>query len=89
MYLVDTGRLHHAAIANYLTNSDRRIIAGARFVLEALDIPFPDYLERRPAGRPFGNRVMDDFRRDNPETLHQMTVRKSQEAAARIPVNAP
>jgi len=89
MYLVDTDRLHHAAIANYLTKSDRRIIAGARFVLEALDIPFPDYLERRPAGRPFGNRVMDDFRKDNPETLHQMTKRTSREAAARIGRNAP
>lgn len=62
---------------DYLTNADRRILAGARFVLEALSLPYPDYLSRKPAGRPLAKRIMAEFRRDNPETLYEATMRKA------------
>lgn len=84
MHPIDIGRLEHPAVRDYLTNSDRRIQAGARFVIDTLEIPFPNYFERRPAGRPFANRVMADFRKDNPETLYEATMRKSREHAARL-----
>ena len=86
---VDLDRLDHPSVVYHLTNSDSRIIAGARYVLKYLDIPFPDYLQLKPAGRPAAKRVMEEFRKDYPETLHQATMRKSREAAARMPVNAP
>lgn len=83
--IVDIDRLHHPSVVDHLTNSDSRITAGARYVLRFLDIPFPDYLQLKPAGRPAAKRVMDEFRRDYPETLHQATARRSKEAAARLP----
>jgi hypothetical protein len=76
MLIIDTTRLDHPAVKDYLTNADRRILAGARFVLEALNLPYPEYLSRKPAGRPVARRVLADFYRDNPETLHQATMRK-------------
>lgn len=82
--MIDTSRLEHPTVRNYLMNADRRILAGARFVLEALDLEYPEYLTRKPAGRPLANRVMADFRRDNPETLAEATVRKSGYADARF-----
>lgn len=86
MVTVDLSRLDHPSVEDYLTNTaDRRVLAGARFVLEALDVPYPEYLKRKPAGRPLAKRIMADFRADNPETLHQATVRKSSEAASRLP----
>jgi hypothetical protein len=84
MQTIDTARLGHPAVANYLQNADRRTKAGARFALEALGISFPDYLNRKPAGRPAIRAVMDAYRSDNPETLHEATMRKSREAAAKL-----
>ncbi len=46
-------------------------------MLEALQIPYPDYLMRKPAGRPLAKRIMVDFRKDHPETLAEATVRKT------------
>lgn len=84
MYPIDLKRLEHPAFKEHMTNADSRIKAGARFVFDALDIPLPDYLERKPAGRPFANGVMASFRKDNPETLHEATMRRSNEARARL-----
>ena len=75
--MIDTERLDHPAVKDYLTNADRRILAGARFILEALGLRYPDYLNRKPAGRPLAKRVMADFRKDHPETLAEATARKS------------
>jgi hypothetical protein len=77
METIDTKRLNHPAVKDYLINADRRIAAGARFVLEALNLACPDYLTRKPAGRPLAKRIMADFRKDHPETLHQATLRKA------------
>ena len=82
---VDLGLLESPAVEEYLSKSDRRILAGARFILEALNIPYPEYLKRKPAGRPLAKRILTDYRKDNPETLHEYTMRKSNEAAARLP----
>jgi hypothetical protein len=64
-------------VRDYLTNADRRVLIGARFVLEALNLPYPDYLTRKPAGRPLAKRIMAELRKDHPETLHQATMRKA------------
>ena len=85
MQTIDTSRLNHPSVLGYFLNADRRTKAGARFTLEALGIPFPEYLERKPAGRPYSGRVMEDFRKDHPETLHEMTMRKRREATANLP----
>lgn len=85
MTTVDLSRLEHPGVKDYLTTTaDRRVLAGARFVLEALNLPYPDYLSRKPAGRPLAKRIMSDFRRDHPETLHQATTRRQQEHSARL-----
>lgn len=90
MIAVDLGRLEHPGVKDYLANAaDRRVLTGARFVLEALNLPYPDYLNRKPAGRPLAKRVMADFRRDHPETQHQATMRKHQDHAARVPSGDP
>ncbi len=44
-------------------------------MLEALNIPYPDYICRKAAGRPLAKRIMADFRTDNPETLYEATMR--------------
>lgn len=74
---IDPNRLDHPAVKDYLMSADRRIITGARFILEAFNIPYPEYLNRKPAGRPLAKRIMAEFRTDNPETLHQATMRKA------------
>lgn len=85
MHPIDIGRLEHPAVQTYLSTADRRIKAGARFIFDTLEIPYPSYLERRPAGRPLAKSVMDAFRADNPETLYETTMRKRRECAARLP----
>lgn len=77
--IVDLTKIDHPAVKEYLTTADRRILAGARFMLETLDIPYPDYLERKPAGRPIAKEIMHSFRLEHPETLHQATLRKQRQ----------
>lgn len=84
MQQIDIKRLDHPSVETYLSTSDRRVLAGARFMLEALGIPLPQYLERKPAGRPFSRVVMTAFRNDHPETMYEATMRKSREHGARI-----
>lgn len=84
MHLIDLTRLADPAATNYLTNADRRTKAGARYIFDMFDIPLPAYLERMPAGRPFSNRIMQDFRKDNPESQYEATQRRSREYASRL-----
>lgn len=77
MQTIDATRLDDPAVKDYLANADRRVIVGVRFLLELFNMRYPDYLNRKPAGRPLAKRVMADFRRDNPETLHEVTMRKA------------
>lgn len=77
MQTIEAARLENPAVKDYLTNADRRVIVGVRFLLELLNLPYPDYLNRKPAGRPLAKQIMSEFRRDNPETLHQATMRKA------------
>lgn len=49
---VDTGRIDNKRVAEYLASTDRRVTIGVRFTLEALGIQLPDFLQRKPAGRP-------------------------------------
>lgn len=85
MHPIDLGRLDYPAVREHLTNADRRTKAGARFIFDALDIPYPDYLQRKPAGRPFAKGVMEAYRKDHPEALYDMTLRRSRECEARLP----
>jgi len=77
MDIIDAARLDEPAVKDYLTNADRRVIVGVRFLLELFNMRYPEYLNRKPAGRPLAKQIMADFRRDNPETLHEATVRKA------------
>jgi len=49
---IDTGRVDNPRVAAYLASTDRRVSIGVRFTLEALGLPLPDFLIRKPAGRP-------------------------------------
>ena len=82
----DNKRLEHPAVKDYLTNADRRVLVGARFILEALGLPCPAYLDRKPAGRPLAKRIMTEFREDNPESFHQRTMRRSRELTRQKPI---
>jgi hypothetical protein len=73
---VDLDRLYHPAVVDYLSNSDRRIVAGARRVLQVLDIPYPEYLKLKPAGRPASPRLMEEFRKDYPQQGGDVTIKE-------------
>ena len=77
MQPIDVDRLDNPAVKDYLTNADRRVITGVRFLMELFNLRYPDYLNRRPAGRPLAKRIMAEFRKDNPETLYEATMRKA------------
>ena len=49
---IDTSRVDNERVAAYLASTDRRVTIGVRFTLEALGLPLPDFLCRKPAGRP-------------------------------------
>ncbi len=74
---IDTGVLSSPEAREYFTNADHRILCGCRATLEMLGIALPDWAERRPPGPKPGRAIMDAYRRDNPETLHEATMRKS------------
>jgi hypothetical protein len=58
-------------------------------MLDLLSIPLPDWAARDISGRAAANRnAMAAFRADNPETLHQATMRKVREHTARLPDTA-
>lgn len=83
---VDTSVLSTEYAETYFTErADRRIMIGLRATLEMLGIPLPDWAERKPTGRKPGRAIAAAFRSDHPETLHEATVRKSHDAASRLP----
>jgi len=84
MHQIDLGRLDHPAIQNYLTYADRRSKAGARFVFDALGIPMPEYLKRKPAGRPYSKRILAAYRADHPESPQEYIARRKQDLASRF-----
>ena len=87
---VDTSVLNTDYAEAYFTErADRRIMIGLRATLEMLGIPLPEWAERKPTGRKPGRAIMAAYRADNPETLHEATMRKSREAASRLPDKAP
>ncbi|WP_159043685.1 hypothetical protein [Sphingomonas sp. STIS6.2] len=49
---VNIDRINNKPVADYLASTDRRVTIGVRFTLEALGIELPDFLCRKPAGRP-------------------------------------
>ena len=49
---VNIDRINNRPVADYLASTDRRVTIGVRFTLEALGIELPDFLCRKPAGRP-------------------------------------
>ena len=82
---VDTNRLTHPGAADYFTRNPHRM-AAVRAMLDLLSIPFPEWAERDISGRAAANRnMLATFRADNPETLHQATVRRQEEHATRLP----
>jgi len=82
---VDTDRLNHPGVSNYFTRNPHRL-AAVRAMLDLLSIPFPGWAERDISGRAAANRnMLAAFRADNPETLHQATMRKSGHSDTRFP----
>ncbi len=49
---IDLSRLYDPRVAHHVEGVDGRIRSGFRLALDVLDIPLPDYAERKPAGRP-------------------------------------
>ena len=49
---VNIDHINNKLVADYLASTDRRVTIGVRFTLEALGIELPDFLCRKPAGRP-------------------------------------
>jgi hypothetical protein len=72
----------------YFSKADHRILCGCRATLEMLGIPLPEWAMRKPTGPKPGKAIMAAFRADNPETLHEATMRKVREHTARLPDNA-
>ncbi|RYF50150.1 MAG: hypothetical protein EOO38_06340 [Cytophagaceae bacterium] len=52
IHTVDLSVFNDPRVISYLADNDRRILIGARFALEALQLPLPDCVTRKPAGRP-------------------------------------
>jgi hypothetical protein len=52
----------------YVDRCDRRIKQGYRAALEALSIPLPDHIERKPTGRKPGQAIAAAFAAD--EAIH-------------------
>lgn len=84
---IDTGVFDTPQAEEYFTKADHRILCGCRAALEMLGIPLPDWAQRKPTGPKPGHRIMAAYRADNPETLAEATMRKSREAASRLPSN--
>ena len=85
LHTVDTDRLNHPGAVEYFTRNAHRL-AAVRALLQTLSLPFPDWAQREPSGRAATSRkIIAAFREDHPETLHQLTMRHSREAAARLP----
>jgi len=49
---VDTSRLDNPQVATYLASTDRRVTIGVRFALEMFGLEVPEFLKRKPSGRP-------------------------------------
>jgi hypothetical protein len=84
---IDTAALLTSGAEQYFTKNDHRM-AAFRGALEMLGIPLPLWAERRPSGRKPSVSVALAYRADNPETLHEATMRKSREAASRLPTKS-
>ena len=85
---IDTGVFHTPDAADYFTRADHRILCGCRATLEMLGIPLPDWAQRKPTGPKPGKAILAAYRADNPETLHEATMRKAADHKARVPANA-
>ena len=48
---VDLSIFDDIRVSDYFASSDRRVLIGARFALEALSLPLPSCITRKPAGR--------------------------------------
>jgi hypothetical protein len=82
---INSGVLDTPEAEAYFTKADHRILCGCRATLEMLGIPLPEWAKRKPTGPKPGQRIAAAYRQDNPETLHQATMRKSADHAARLP----
>ena len=82
---VDTGVFDTPPATDYFSKADHRILCGCRATLEMLDIPLPDWAQRKPTGPKPGRAIIAAYRADNPETLHDATMRKAAELTARLP----
>lgn len=72
-------RMNTPEIAHYYSRNAHRI-AAFRSTLDLLSIPLPAWAERGVSGRTADHKaVLSSYRADNPETLHQATMRKHQE----------
>lgn len=86
---IDTNVLDTTEASDYFTKADHRILCGCRATLEMLGIPLPEWAQRKPSGPKPGQTIMAAYRAENPETLHEATMRKSKESASRVLAKAP
>lgn len=49
---IDLSRLSDPRVAAHIERVDSRITSGFRLALDVLGIPLPEYVKRKPAGRP-------------------------------------
>jgi hypothetical protein len=83
---VDTGVFDTPEAEAYFSKADHRILCGCRATLEMLGIELPDWAKRKPTGPKPGKAIIAAYRADNPETLHEATMRKVADHQARLPV---
>jgi hypothetical protein len=82
------GLLNLPEVIDYFSPNGHRM-AAFRATLDLLNIPLPDWAVRGISGRAAARRnTIAAFRQDNPETLHQATMRKVADHAAKIPAGS-
>jgi hypothetical protein len=79
------GILNLPGVVDYFTPNAHRM-AAFRATLELLSIPLPDWAVRDISGRAAARRdAIAAFRQDNPETLHDRTMRRNSERTRESP----
>lgn len=82
------GLLNLPEVIDYFSPNGHRM-AAFRATLDLLNIPLPDWAVRGISGRAAARRnTIAAYRADNPETLHQATMRKAADHAAKVPAGS-
>lgn len=66
IYTVTDDKISSPAAAAHLSY-DRRVMIGVRNTLEILGIPLPEWVKRKPPGRPPSRAILRALGADNPQ----------------------